>query len=97
MNTEENQNKNQKIIEETMKRSAYNIGDSLRKYKNSQVVKDILEYAESNKDDTYCQWLTKGFERAHYKEADHKIYRFNELGAIFKEKSEKQQENDLER
>jgi len=97
MNTEEHTNETREIVEETKKRSAYNLGDTLRKYKNAQVVKDVLAYAESNKDDVFCLWLKKGFEGAHYKEADHKIYRFNELGAIFKEKSEKQQENDLER
>lgn len=85
---------NQKIVDETLKRSAYNVGDKLRNYKNAHTVKEIIHFAKSMKDDLWCQWVVKGFEGAHLKEAD-RGNRFNELQAIF-EKKQKEKVNDQE-
>ncbi len=90
-----NKKDNQKTVDDTLKRSAYNVGDELRKYKNAQTVKEIIYYAKSLQDDLWCQWVVKGFERAHFKEAE-RGNRFNELQAIFSEK-QKEQDKDLER
>lgn len=85
-----------KRINEVRLQSGYNLGWKLFKYKNSRIVKSIVQnISELNNKDLWAKGLYKGFDDAHSKSSD-KQKRLSELDVIFKDR-EKENEKDLER
>ena len=67
--------------------SGFNLGVKMSKYKNSKVIKAMVQnLSELNKNDPWAIGLLKGYEKNLSKSPDKKQKRMSELDIIFKEK-----------
>lgn len=85
----------EKKIREVEMQSGFNLGIRLKKYKNSKVVKSILQnISENNKNSQWALGLIEGYKEERSKSNENRL---NELDIIFDKKSKEPKTKGQER